>query len=187
MLERLRPDFEKLVATAKFSAPNTGLEITKDGFCVQKKFRFGLKLPGGWRPSFPLSNESLFWATAKPKGIWNDNLLVIATKAQPIDLEALADQLPAKLREEDPNCTVKSCQRVAQGTIGDALETVVESQRGAFRITVLERRYTGRRYNYEIKFTVMSEVFENLAVELRKSADSFVEFIAPQDLKGNAT
>ncbi len=183
----LRPQFDKLVASAKFTPPETGLEVTKDGFCVQKKFRFGLKLPDNWKPSFPLSNESLFWATAKPQGIWNDNLLVIATKVQPLDLEALAEQVPAKLRQEDANCTVKSCQRVAQGKIGDALETVVETARGPFRITVLERRYTGRRYNYEIKFTVTSETFEKSADELRKSADSFVEFIAPQDLKGSAT
>ncbi len=183
----LRPQFESLVSAAKFTAPETGLELTKDGYCVQNKFRFGLKLPDGWRPSFPLSNESLFWATSKPKGIWNDNLLVIASKAQPLDLEALAEALPGKLREEDPQCTVKSCKRVTQGKIGDALETVVETSRGPFKITVLERRYTGRRYNYEIKFTVTSETFEQSADALRKSADTFVEFVAPQDLKGGAT
>ena len=82
---------------------------------------------------------------------------------------------------------MKSCQRVPQGEIGDALETVVETQRGPFRITVLERRYPGRRYNYEIKFTVMTETFEQSADALRESADSFVEFLAPQDLKGGAT
>ena len=187
VFDAVRPPFEKMVATAKLTPPETGLELTKEGYCVQKKFRFGLKLPKNWKPSFPLSNESLFWATAKAKGIWNDNLLVIASKTQPLDIEALAEQVPAKLREEDPNCTVKSCGRVPQGKIGDALETVVETKRGPFRITVLERRYTGRRYNYEIKFTVMSEVFESSADELRKSADSFVEFVAPQDPKGGAT
>jgi hypothetical protein len=183
----LRPRFEQLVAAATFSAPDTGLEVTKDGLCVQKKFRFGLRLPADWRPSFPLSRESLFWATGRPKGIWNDNLLVIASPAKPIDIEALGEQMPAQLKREDPNCTVKSCQRVRQGAIGDALETVVETQRGPFRITVLERRYMGRRYNYEIKFTVESATFEASAEALRKSADSFVEFIAPEDVKGGAT
>jgi len=183
----VRPLFERTVAAAKFTAPDTGLEITKDGLCVQKKFRFGLRLPDDWRPSFPLSRESLFWATGRPKGIWNDNLLVIASPAKPFDLEALIDQMPAQLKREDPNCTVKSCQRVRQGAIGDALETVVETQRGPFRITVLERRYMGRRYNYEIKFTVDSATFENSADALRKSADSFVEFIALEDVKGGAT
>ena len=187
VFDTVRRDFEKLVATAKFSAPDTGLELTKDGYCVQKKFRFGLKLPKEWKPSFPLSGESLFWATSKPTGVWNDNLLVIASKAQPLDLEALAEKMPAQLREEDPTCTVKSCQRVPQGKLGDALETVVETKRGPFRITVLERRYTGQRYNYEIKFTVTSETFEKFADELRKSADTFVEFVAPQDLKSGAT
>lgn len=187
VFEAMRPQLEKLVATAKFTLPETGLELSKDGFCVQKKFRFGLRLPEGWRPSFPLSAESLFWATAKPHGIWNDNLLVIASKAQPLDLEALAEKVPDQLRREDPNCTVKSCQRVTQGKIGDALETVVETQRGTFRITVLERRYTGRRYNYEIKFTVETETFEKSADALRKSADSFVEFVESQDLKSRGT
>ena len=185
--DSVREPFEKLVATTRFSPPDTGLELTEDGYCVQNKFRFGLKLPKDWKPSFPLSNESLFWATSKPKGIWNDNLLVIASKAAPLDLEALAEALPGKLREEDPQCTVKSCKRVTQGKLGDALETVVETSRGPFHITVLERRYTGRRYNYEIKFTVTSETFEQSADALRKSADSFVEFVAPQDLKGGAT
>ena len=154
---------------------------------MQKKFRFGLKLPDDWRPSFPLSAESLFWVQAKPKGIWNDNLLVIATKAKPTDLEALAERVADQLRKEDPNCTVKSCCKVAQGEIGEALETVVETQRGPFKMTVLERRYPGRRYNYEIKFTVLSETFEKLADELRRCADSFIEFVAPQDLGGGAT
>jgi hypothetical protein len=186
IFETVRPLFETLLIDAKFSPPETGLELTKEGYCIQKKFRFGLKLPEGWRPSFPLSNESLFWATSRPKGIWNDNLLVIASKAQPLDLEALAEVLPAKLREEDPDCTVKSCKRVTQGKTGDALETVVETQRGPFRITVLERRYAGHRYNYEIKFTVMSELFEKCGDDLRKSADSFVEFAGPQDPKSGA-
>ena len=76
--------------------------------------------------------------------------------ARPVDLESLAEQIPGQLRKEDPNCTVKSCRKVTQGKIGNALETLVETRRGPFRITVLERRYPGRRYNYEIKFTVMS-------------------------------
>ncbi len=187
LFPNLRRQLESIVTDAKFSVPETGLELTKEGYCVQKKFRFGLKLPDGWRPSFPLSNESLFWATSEPKGIWNDNLLVIASKAQPLDLEALAEALPGKLREEDPQCTVKSCKRVTQGKFGDALETVVETSRGPFRITVLERRYTGRRFNYEIKFTVSSEMFEQSADALRKSADTFVEFVTPQDIKGAGT
>ena len=111
---------------------------------------------------------------------------MIATPAQPVDVDALAEQMAEQLRNEDPNCTVRSCGRVTQGTIGDALETVVETQRGPFRIVVLERRYAGRRYNYEIKFTVTAETFDQSAEELRKSADSFIEFIAPQDLKAGA-
>ena len=154
---------------------------------MQKKFRFGLKLPLCWKPAFPLSNETLFWANSKPKGIWNDNLLVVAAKAGPLDLEQLAMAMPKLLHEEDPRCTMISCRRVPQGRAGEALETVVETQRGPFRITVLERRYPGRRYNYEIKFTVLSETFEKSAEELRKSADSFIEFLAPEDLKGGAT
>jgi hypothetical protein len=76
---------------------------------------------------------------------------------------------------------------VTQGKAGDALETVVETQRGPFRITVLERRYSGHRYNYEIKFTVASEMFETSAEALRRSADSFVEFVEPRDAKAGTT
>jgi hypothetical protein len=179
VFDGLQSQFKSLVAAAKYSPPETGLELTQDGYCVQKKFRFGLKLPPGWRPSFPLSNESLFWATSKPKGIWNDNLLVIASKSQPLDLDSLAESLPDRLRQEDAQCTVKACRRVTQGKSGDALETVVETQRGPFRITVLERRYAGHRYNYEIKYTTTSEFFEKYADELRRSADTFVEFVEP--------
>jgi hypothetical protein len=186
VFETLHPQLQSIVQNARFSPPETGLELT-EGYCVQKKFRFGLKLPDGWRPSFPLSNESLFWATSKPKGIWNDSLLVIASRAQPIDFEALAAAIPDRLKQEDPNCTVLSCKRVTQGKAGDALETVVETQRGPFRITVLERRYSGHRYNYEIKLTVASEMFETSAEALRRSADSFVEFVEPRDAKAGTT
>ncbi len=152
-----------------------------------KAYGVSVQVPADWEP-VAQGEDSLVFGFKIPS---DDPMLLAAVKceigAAPQDLEALGEQMPAQLKREDPNCTVKSCQRVRQGAIGDALETVVETQRGPFRITVLERRYMGRRYNYEIKFTVDSETFETSAEALRKSADSFVEFIAPEDVKGGAT
>ncbi len=42
-------------------------------------------------------------------------------------------------------------------------------------MTVLERRFRGERFDYEVKFTVESKRFDELAPALRKSLDSFDE------------
>ena len=63
---------------------------------------------------------------------------------------------------------------VPQGQ-AQALETVVRTRRGPFSMTVLERRFRGGRFDYELKYTVESKRFDELAPALRKSLDGFGE------------
>ena len=104
-------------------------------------------------------------------------LIPIAT----IDLAELARHLPDDLRREDPSCEVISCQVVGQDKL-QALETVVRTKRGPFSMTVIERRFRGERFDYEVKYTVESKRFDELAPRFRKSFDSFREF--PGDVPG---
>ena len=82
--------------------------------------------------------------------------------------------VPDRLKEEEPNCEVLSCKVVPQGK-GEALETVVRTRRGPFSMTVIERRLTGTRFDYEVKYTVETQRFDALAPKLRQSLDSFRE------------
>jgi hypothetical protein len=82
--------------------------------------------------------------------------------------------VPDQLRKAEPKCEVLSCKVVKQGE-GEALETVVRTERGPFSMTVLERRFKGGRFDYEVKYTVESKRFDELAPALRKSLESFAE------------
>jgi hypothetical protein len=42
-------------------------------------------------------------------------------------------------------------------------------------MTILERRFRGDRFDYEVKYTVESRRFDALAPTLRKTLDSFSE------------
>ena len=79
------------------------------------------------------------------------------------DLEDQAKELPDLLKQEDPNCEVLSCKVVSQGKTGQALETVVRTSRGPFSMTVIERRFRGSRFDYEVKYTLESKRFDALA------------------------
>ena len=81
---------------------------------------------------------------------------MLAHPHRKIDLDELAKQLPDELRREDPGCEVISCQVVAQDK-APALETVVRTTRGPFSMTVIERRFRGDRFDYEVKYTVEIE------------------------------
>ena len=52
-------------------------------------------------------------------------------------------------------------------------------------MTVLERRFRGGRFDYEVKYTVESKRFDQLAPDFRKSFESFRE--APGDVPGAGT
>src|SRR5437763_17212887 len=86
----------------------------------------------------------------------------------------MAREVPGQLRQVEPDCEVLLCQVVKQGP-REALETVVRTRRGPFSMTVIERRFRGDRFDYEVKYTVESKRFDELAPTLRKSLDSFGE------------
>ena len=87
-------------------------------------------------------------------------------------------QIPDELRREDPTCEVISCRVVAQQD-SQALETVVRTNRGPFSMTVIERRFSGNRFDYEVKYTLETKRFDALVPMLRKSLDSFSELPGP--------
>jgi hypothetical protein len=168
--------FDAIVDSAVFAPPNTGADrqAGKTNRWVQREFKFAIDLPAGWAPVLAPSEVALLFANAPAKGIWSDNLLVLAQPHRAVDLAELARDLPDQLRREEPNCEVISC-RVTKHKDGQALETVVQTRRGPFSMTVLERRFRGDRFDYEVKFTVESERFDALAPALRQSLDSFEE------------
>ena len=171
-----RPAFDALVASAELTPPNTGADpLAKSrNRWLQREFKFALDLPDGWSPVLAPSEVALFFANGPAQGIWSDNVLVLAEPRRPRDLNELARVLPDELRRVEPGCEVISCAVIKQGD-RDALETVVRTRRGPFSMTVLERRFRGARYDYEVKYTVESKRYEELAPSLRKSLDSFEE------------
>ncbi len=168
--------FDLLVDSAEISAPNTGADPIdpKTNRWVQREFKFAIGLPEGWRPVLAPDQAALFFANGPAHGIWSDNVLVLARPHGDLDLKGLERTLPDELREAEPGCEVLSCRVIPQGK-GEALETVVRTRRGPFSMTVLERRFRGGRYDYEVKYTVESKRFDELAPTLRKSLDGFGE------------
>lgn len=171
-----REAFDLLVDSAAFTTPDAGADRSKEGAnrWVQREFKFTLDLPEGWAPALAPSEVALLFANGPAAGIWSDNVLVIAQPHRPLDLEALARDLPDELRKVEPGCEVLSCKVVPQGE-GKALETVVRTRRGPFSMTVLERRFRGDRFDYEVKATVESKRFDALEPALRKCLDGFEE------------
>jgi hypothetical protein len=110
-------------------------------------------------------------------------MLVLAHPHGKTSLEDQAKEYPELLRREDPNCEVVACRVVPQGKI-EALETVVRTRRGPFSMTVIERKFRGDRFDYEVKYTLETERFDALAPTLRKSLDSFREL--PGSVPGGA-
>ncbi len=171
-----RPQFDRLVAEAQFTAPNTGADLLakSSNRWIQREYRFAIDLPEGWAPVLAPSAVALFYASGEPHGVWADNVLVLAHKQRDLDLQALARDLPDQIKKEEPGCEVLSCKIVPQAG-AQALETVVRTTRGPFSMTVIERRFRGARFDYEVKYTIESRRFDALAPRLRKSLDSFKE------------
>jgi hypothetical protein len=180
----VRPAFDAIVAATRFSAPNTGADLLAKApnRWVQREYKFALDLPEGWSPVLAPSEVALFFASGPAHGVWSDNVLVLAHPRGKADLEDQARELPDLLKQEDPTCEVLSCRVVSQGKgkdQGQALETVVRTKRGPFSMTVIERRFRGSRYDYELKYTLESKRFDAMAPALRKSLDSFKELPGP--------
>jgi len=169
-----RLDFLDMLTSAEFSPPETGLERMANRFWMQREFRFALQLPPDWRPAFGPKDQVLFFATGATHEVFTDNLLVLATAAKPLDLKKLKKDLPTEIREFDAQADVAACKIVPQGN-GVALETVIHTQRGPFKLTILERRFQGLRRNYEVKFSCETAEYERTKDDLRKALDSFTE------------
>ena len=174
---QVRPSFDALVAEARFTAPNTGADLLAKASnrWIQREYKFALDLPESWAPVLAPSEVALLFADGPPHGVWSDNVLVLAHPHRNSDLKELAKQLPEDLRREDPSCEVISCQVIVHDK-AQALETVVRTNRGPFSMTVIERRFRGERFDYEVKYTVESKRFDQLAPKFRQSFDSFREF-----------
>jgi hypothetical protein len=184
---RAQAAFDALIAATELSPPNTGADLLdpRVNRWAQREFRFTLDLPGNWQPVLAPSQVALFFANSPAHGIWSDNVLVLAQAHRPLDLHELARTVPDQLREVEPNCEVLSCQVIKQGPQAvEALETVVRTQRGPFSMTILERRFRGDRFDYEVKYTIESKRFDELAPNLRKSLDSFGELPGPVPAAG---
>jgi hypothetical protein len=183
---KVRPAFDTIVATTKFSPPNTGADLMSkpSNRWIQREYKFSLDLPEGWTPVLAPSEVALLFANGPSHGIWSDNLLVLAHAHRNLALDELAKELPDRLRQEDPTCEILSCKVVQQGKF-QALETVVRTRRGPFSMTVIERRFRGGRFDYEVKYTVESQRFDELAPKFRRSFESFRE--APGNVPGAGT
>lgn len=171
-----KPAFDAMVDSAVFAPPNTGSDLSeaKSNRWQQREFKFAVDLPTGWSPVLAPAEIALLFASGPARGVWSDNFLVIAQPRSGQDLAALRESLPRDLRAAEPNCEVVSCELTKQGQ-AQALETVVRTQRGPFSMTVIERRFTGERFDYEIKATVETKRFEELSPALRRCFDSFAE------------
>jgi hypothetical protein len=176
----LRPRFDELVAATRFAPPNTGADLMNraTNCWVQREYKFAIDLPDGWSPVLAPSEVALLFANGRPQGVWSDNVLVLAHPRGKTDLKEQAREYPELLKQEDPGCELLSCKLVRRGT-GEALETVVRTRRGPFSMTVIELRFPGSRYDYEVKFTLESKRFDALLPALRKSLDSFRELPGP--------
>jgi hypothetical protein len=175
-----RPAFDALVAATRFSPPNTGADLLAKASnrWVQREYKFALDLPEGWSPVLAPSEVALLFANGPAQGVWSDNVLVLAHPRGKTDFKQQAKELPGQLKQEDPNCEIVSCRLIPQGK-GEALETVVRTRRGPFSMTVIERRFQGSRFDYEVKYTLESKRFDAMAPVLRKSLDSFRELAGP--------
>jgi hypothetical protein len=171
-----RVAFDALVSATRFTPPNTGADMLSKpaNRWLQREYKFAIDLPDGWSPVLAPSSVALLFANGPPRGVWSDNLLVLAHDHRNLDLPELARDLPEQLRREEPNCDVISCKVVPRGK-SQALETIVRTRRGPFSMTVIEWRFRGDRFDYELKFTVESDRFDRLVPSFRKGYESFHE------------
>ncbi len=165
-----------MIIATSFSTPNTGADLlTKtSNRWIQREYKFAVDLPAGWSPVLAPSEVALLFANGPSHGVWSDNLLVLAHPHRKVDLQELAKQLPEDLRREDPKCEILACKVVSQGKV-QALETIVRTSRGPFSMTIIERRFRGLRFDYEVKYTVESKRFDELAPKFQQSFESFRE------------
>ncbi len=179
--EAYRLNLRDMVASARYEEAETGVVQLPQNYWMERRYNFGLQLPEGWKPSFRLLDEVLFFATGNKDEVWTDNLVVTASRPEKLDFDQLRKQQQEEIPAARKGAKVTSCQVVQLGN-RDALETVVTVSQGRFNFTIVEYRIAGERLNYQVRFTVLSENYEKLAPALKKSAASIKEF--PQPGKG---
>jgi hypothetical protein len=178
MLQSARGRFDRTIAATAYSPPDAGARVVegaKTNRFMQTEFHFVVDLPEGWAPLLAPNEIAILYANGKPKGIWADNMLVLARKPVREDYEKLSRTLAAELEAAEPGCKVKSCEVIRTKSGDPALQTEVEVRRGPFSMTILEWRFAGKRMNYELKFTVMSENYDKLKAEMVHCFESFQE------------
>ena len=173
--EAYRHDFEEMLASCVFTAPETGLRRMGGGYWMQRDYRFALQLPPDWRPAFGPDDKALFFATGDTHELFTDNLLVVATRAKTPDVQKLVETRPAQITADDPRAEV-TCRLVPQGAT-TALETVIHTRRGTLGLTILERRFSTPTRSYEVKFTCEREAFREHEAALRRTLETFVEVL----------
>lgn len=189
LLKSARLKYEAVMAATQYSTPDSGAEKVAGApgnRWIQTEFHFAVDLPEKWSPLLAPNEAALLYANGPAKGIWAYNMLVIATRAAKLDYEALAQSLPDDLAAAEPGCTVKSCAVTTTKAGGKCLETVVEVKRGPFAMTIHEWRFAGKRFNYELKFTVESARYEALQPAMRHCFESFQELPGDVPEQGKA-
>jgi hypothetical protein len=166
-------DFEEMFAGAKILPVELGVSKGTEGYWIQREFRFGLRLPETWRPAPGPNDRILFYAVGDAHGVFTDDLEVRASPPQPLDLQRLLAEMPNDVKRLDAAAEA-SCRLVPQGQ-GKAIETLIRTKRGSVNVTILERRFSTKTRNYEIRFSCESKEFERRQAELRAVLDGFVE------------
>ncbi len=185
-LPKVRPVFEKAIAAVEYSTPDSGSSRVvgaPTNRWIQSEYQFVVDLPENWSALLAPREVAILYANAPPKGIWADNMLILAAKRGSSDYEKLAESLPGDLEAVDPTCKVR-CSRLVRTKSGQpALETVVDVKRGPFAMTIHEWRFRSERYDYELKFTVETDRYDNLKPEMLRCFESFAEIPAEEGEK----
>ena len=180
---KARPAFDALVAATKFSPPNTGADLLAKNTnrWIQREYRFALDLPEGWQPALAPSEVALLFANGPPRASgptisWCSPIRIATPTwtSWPSSFPTSSSKRTRTARSS----RARSSRRARQ----KALETVVRTDRGPFSMTVIERRFRGDRFDYEVKYTVETKRFDQLAPKLRESLESFREM--PGDVPG---
>lgn len=182
-MKKVRTSFEKAVAATGYSTPDSGADRimgAPTNRWIQSEYQFVVDLPEGWAALLAPREVAILYANAPPKGIWADNMLILAAKKGSSDYARLAETLPADLENVDPTCKVRFSRVIRTKDDRQALETVVDVKRGPFAMTIHEWRFRGERYDYELKFTVETPGYEALKPGLIKCFESFAELPADE-------
>lgn len=185
-LAKVRAAFEKAVASVVYSTPDSGssrVAGAPTNRWIQSEYQFVVDLPTGWSALLAPREVAILYANGPPRGIWADNMLVLAAEKGSSDYEKLAESLPGDLEAVDPTCKVRFSRVIRDRDAQPALETVVDVRRGPFAMTIHEWRFRGQRHDYELKFTVETERYDALKPQMMRCFESFAEL--PADDGGN--